>query len=98
MTASRYRDTEDRIRLSHYRDCPFAVRDLPLAQPIQGMSPMSHSMGSSASAAGLTLGVLGLAVLVHTLGLLLVADLWRWRFINPMKRRDCDCFRGVVQL
>jgi hypothetical protein len=44
-----------------------------LAQPMQGMSHMSHSMGSAASATGLTLGVLGLAVLVHTLGLLLVA-------------------------
>jgi hypothetical protein len=44
-----------------------------LAQPMQGMSHMSHSMGSAASATELTLGVLGLAVLVHTLGLLLVA-------------------------
>ena len=44
-----------------------------LAQPIQGMSHMSHSMGSAASATGVTLGALGLAVLIHTLGLLLVA-------------------------
>ena len=44
-----------------------------LSQPMQGMSHMSHSMGSAASATELTLGVLGLAVLVHTLGLLLVA-------------------------
>jgi len=44
-----------------------------LAQPMQGMSHMSHSMGSAASGTGVTLGVLGLAVLVHTLGLLLVA-------------------------
>jgi hypothetical protein len=44
-----------------------------LVQPMQGMSHMSHSMGSAASATGLTLGALGLAVLVHTLGLLLVA-------------------------
>jgi hypothetical protein len=44
-----------------------------LAQPIQGMSHMSHSMGRAASATELSLGALGLAVLVHTLGLLLVA-------------------------
>jgi hypothetical protein len=44
-----------------------------LAQSMQGMSHMSHSMGRAASATELTLGVLGLAVLVHTLGLLLVA-------------------------
>jgi len=42
-----------------------------LAQPVQGMN---HSMGNPAvDAAGLSLGVLGLAVVVHTLGLLLVA-------------------------
>jgi hypothetical protein len=44
-----------------------------LAQPMQGMSHMNHLMGSAASATGVTLGVLGLAVLVHTLGLLVVA-------------------------
>ena len=42
-----------------------------LAQPIPGMN---HSMrGAAANASGLTVRVLGLAVVVHTLGLLLVA-------------------------
>jgi hypothetical protein len=42
-----------------------------LAQPVAGMNHSMHS--AAANAAGLTVGMLGLAVLVHTLALLLVA-------------------------
>jgi hypothetical protein len=42
-----------------------------LAQPMPGMNHAVH--GAAANTAGLTVGVLGLAVVVHTLGLLLVA-------------------------
>jgi hypothetical protein len=43
-----------------------------LAQPMPGMNHSMH--GAAANAAGLTVGVLGLAVMIHTLGLLLVAS------------------------